>query len=56
MELGDIGETLRGYEWQCIECKTCEICSEKGDDVRLMSFFKHNKLLYLTEVGENSFL
>ena len=21
------------YEWRCIECKTCEVCEIKGDDV-----------------------
>jgi ribosomal protein L44E len=21
------------YNWRCMECKTCEICSDKGDDV-----------------------
>ncbi|KAI5119834.1 hypothetical protein M0805_008400 [Coniferiporia weirii] len=36
MELGDIGETLRGYPWKCIECKICEICKEKGDDERIL--------------------
>lgn len=36
MELGDIGEILRSYPWKCIECKICEICQEKGDDVRIV--------------------
>lgn len=35
MQLGDIGEVLRSYPWKCTECKICEICHEKGDDVRL---------------------
>jgi hypothetical protein len=33
MELGEVGEVIRSYSWKCIECKTCEICQEKGDDV-----------------------
>lgn len=37
MDLGAIGDILRSYEWKCIECKTCELCSEKGDDVRPLS-------------------
>lgn len=27
-------EIARRYPWMCIECKPCEICREKGDDVR----------------------
>jgi heterodisulfide reductase subunit C len=23
----------REYNWRCMECKTCEICTDKGDDV-----------------------
>ena len=26
-------KTVREYEWCCIECKRCEICEIKGDDV-----------------------
>ncbi|KLO12769.1 hypothetical protein SCHPADRAFT_803855, partial [Schizopora paradoxa] len=34
MEIGEVAcETLLGYEWKCMECKTCEVCDEKGDDV-----------------------
>ena len=25
--------TVMTYDWCCIECKTCEVCSIKGDDV-----------------------
>ncbi|KAH8117798.1 hypothetical protein DFH11DRAFT_859771 [Phellopilus nigrolimitatus] len=39
MELGDIGAILRNYQWKCIECKICEICQEKGDDVSLTASF-----------------
>lgn len=24
------------YNWRCMECKTCEICCEKGDDSQIM--------------------
>lgn len=24
---------VKKYAWQCIECKVCEICVSKGDDV-----------------------
>lgn len=25
---------VKGYAWLCQECKRCEVCDEKGDDVR----------------------
>lgn len=28
-----MGDVVRSYPWRCIECKICEICQEKGDDV-----------------------
>ncbi|KIK10120.1 hypothetical protein K443DRAFT_81614 [Laccaria amethystina LaAM-08-1] len=33
MELAEIGHVLISYPWKCIECKNCELCKEKGDDV-----------------------
>lgn len=36
MELGEVSDVVRSYAWRCIECKICEICQEKGDDVRFM--------------------
>lgn len=33
MELSEVGDVVRSYPWKCLECKTCEICLEKGDDV-----------------------
>lgn len=33
MELADVADVMRSYPWKCIECKICEICREKGDDV-----------------------
>ncbi|CEH19130.1 histone acetyltransferase mst2 [Ceraceosorus bombacis] len=26
----------REYAWRCMECKTCEVCSDKGDDAQIM--------------------
>ncbi|WWC71214.1 uncharacterized protein I206_105167 [Kwoniella pini CBS 10737] len=31
-----MSQRIMQYDWQCIECKTCEICKVKGDDSRLM--------------------
>lgn len=25
------------YDWHCIECKTCEQCEIKGDDVSIIT-------------------
>ncbi|KAF5382131.1 hypothetical protein D9615_004309 [Tricholomella constricta] len=36
MELPGLGDILRSYAWNCMECKTCEICNEKGDDDRIL--------------------
>ena len=33
MKLAEIGDVIRSYPWKCLECKSCEICREKGDDV-----------------------
>ena len=29
------------YDWCCMECKTCEVCMIKGDDVRELSIYGH---------------
>lgn len=29
-------ETVQGYNWYCMECKTCEVCLDKGDDEQIM--------------------
>lgn len=26
-------KVVQSYEWRCIECKKCELCRDKGDDV-----------------------
>ncbi|WVW85215.1 hypothetical protein I302_107253 [Kwoniella bestiolae CBS 10118] len=36
MTHGPISKRVMTYDWQCIECKTCEFCKVKGDDSRLM--------------------
>jgi hypothetical protein len=33
MALETLGEVVRSYPWKCLECKNCEVCQEKGDDV-----------------------
>jgi heterodisulfide reductase subunit C len=38
MDLGSVADLVRSYPWKCVECKTCEICQEKGDDVCPRSF------------------
>lgn len=30
---------VQGYAWLCQECKRCEVCDEKGDDVEFYSLF-----------------
>lgn len=40
MDLGTVATLVRSYLWKCVECKTCEICQEKGDDVCAQSFSK----------------
>lgn len=39
MELGDVCDVVRSYPWRCTECKICEICQLKGDDVRCSSVY-----------------
>ncbi|TFK72958.1 hypothetical protein BDN72DRAFT_815391 [Pluteus cervinus] len=36
MKLAEIGDVIRSYPWKCLECKSCEICHEKGDDERIL--------------------
>lgn len=33
LKLAEQADTLRSYEWQCTECKTCEECQEKDGEV-----------------------
>ncbi|EMD34113.1 hypothetical protein CERSUDRAFT_141605, partial [Gelatoporia subvermispora B] len=36
LDLADIGDVMRSYDWKCMECKNCEICHSKEDDNRMM--------------------
>ncbi|KAI9434207.1 hypothetical protein H4582DRAFT_1981297 [Lactarius indigo] len=36
MDLCTVATLVRSYPWKCVECKTCEICQEKGDDARIL--------------------
>ncbi|GBE88242.1 hypothetical protein SCP_1300570 [Sparassis crispa] len=36
MDLSDIGEVMRSYDWKCAECKNCEVCHEKEGDNRMV--------------------
>lgn len=36
MDLDTVATLVRSYPWKCVECKTCEICQEKGDDARIL--------------------
>ena len=47
MELTSIGDIIRSYPWRCIECKICEVCNEKGDDVRIQVWGVVGWLAYL---------
>ena len=33
LQLSHLADRISSYDWHCIECKTCEICKVKGDDV-----------------------
>lgn len=33
LKLADQAEIIHSYDWQCTECKTCEVCREKDGDV-----------------------
>ena len=46
MELDGLGEILCSYPWKCAECKTCEICNEKGDDVGSDQYRLSNILIW----------
>lgn len=34
LDIVEILDTVLTYQWTCIECRACEICHDKGDDVR----------------------
>ena len=35
LEIAHISDVVYNYSWECIECKKCEVCKEKGDDVSI---------------------
>lgn len=41
------------YDWRCIECKKCEICRDKGDDVSIA--FHHLKAVHNAQLHPTSF-
>jgi hypothetical protein len=63
MDLDSVADLVRSYPWKCVECKTCEICEEKGDDVCVRPFTKvlltyncserlaFSSVILVTEVG-----
>jgi hypothetical protein len=54
MELGKVADVVRSYCWKCVECKTCEICQEKGDDVRKV--YLSCRSVIDTSTGKNTIL
>ena len=55
MDLDAVATLVRSYPWKCVECKTCEICQEKGDDVCGRSVPKFS-LLTISTIGPYSLL
>jgi hypothetical protein len=45
MELAEVGDVVRTYPWKCVECKNCEVCKKKGDDVSFHSLRTVNSLI-----------
>lgn len=38
MEIPHLTDVIRNYPWRCQECKECEVCKAKGDDVSRVDF------------------
>ncbi|KAH9940994.1 hypothetical protein B0H21DRAFT_710749 [Amylocystis lapponica] len=36
MELTEISDVVRSYDWKCVDCKNCEVCQLKGDENRMV--------------------
>ena len=34
LQINELGDILYQYDWHCIDCKFCEVCREKGNEVR----------------------
>ncbi|KAG8898734.1 hypothetical protein FRC00_002365 [Tulasnella sp. 408] len=37
LKIEQIGDVIRSYDWTCMECKTCEVCTKKGREVSCCS-------------------
>ncbi|KAI0833251.1 hypothetical protein BC628DRAFT_1308157 [Trametes gibbosa] len=36
MGLDNMGDAMRGYEWQCSTCKSCSVCRRKGNEASML--------------------
>ncbi|TBU55302.1 hypothetical protein BD310DRAFT_785378, partial [Dichomitus squalens] len=36
MGLDNMGDAMRGYEWQCATCKSCSVCRRKGNEASML--------------------
>lgn len=43
---------VKAYAWLCQECKRCQICDEKGDDVRSLLLLLTPSLTLFTTSSE----
>ncbi|EIM91009.1 uncharacterized protein STEHIDRAFT_50161 [Stereum hirsutum FP-91666 SS1] len=50
MQLDSAAELMYSYPWKCAECKPCEVCNDKEDDVRVR-LETHSPLLPLTHIS-----
>lgn len=39
----DMVEFVKGYDWECIDCKTCQECGSKGEEVSIPSSGKGSR-------------
>lgn len=47
IQIPHLADVIRTYEWRCQECKECEICHSKGDDVSCARISRLDFLLIL---------
>ncbi|KAM5538485.1 hypothetical protein V8D89_007818 [Ganoderma adspersum] len=36
MDLDNMGNAMRSYEWQCATCKSCNVCRRKGNEASML--------------------
>ncbi|PIL35760.1 transcription factor [Ganoderma sinense ZZ0214-1] len=36
MDLDNMGDAMRSYEWQCATCKSCNVCRRKGNEASML--------------------